>query len=197
MKRLLFLLILCCQCSPFATAFAQDEAHPFRLQSIQARFVQEKNMKILARPLVSTGSFIFEAPQSLRWQYHQPVASLLLMHKGKVRKFVGRDGTLVEEKGAQLDGMQMVLPHLSDWLNGQFSDTDMFKVASADEHRLLLKPQQQGMARVISAIDIVFSEKPGLIDAIILHEGSDSTTTITFSNRTLNEDIADEVFTSK
>ncbi len=197
MKRIVFLLVLCCLCSLFVEAFAGNDAQPFRLHSIQARFVQEKNMEILARPLVSTGSFIFKAPRSLRWQYHQPVPSLLLMHEGKVRKFVGRNGRLVEEKGAQLDGMQMVLAQLSDWLDGRFSDTEMFKVVSGDAHRLILEPQQQGMARLIASIEITFGENRALIDSITLREGPEATTTITFSDRILNEDIADEVFTSK
>jgi len=197
MRPAIFFLLVCCLCSPLAIARADSGDQPFRLHSIHARFVQKKEMKILARPLVSTGTFIFEAPQSLRWQYHQPVASLLLMHEGRIRKFVGRNGKLVEEKGAQLDGMQMVLAQLSDWLDGRFSDNEMFRVVSADEAHVVLEPHQPGLARLIPSIEIVFGKQRGLIDAIKLHEGPEAATTITFSDRILNEEIAETVFISK
>ena len=37
------------------------------IKSISAEFVQEKHLKILARPLVSSGVFYYQAPASLRW----------------------------------------------------------------------------------------------------------------------------------
>ena len=117
-----FVLVSSCQAADHET---------IRLQSIQADFIQEKHLKILARPLVSTGTFTFQTPQSLRWEYRTPVPSVLLMHGGKIKKFVERDGQMVEDKGLRLDSMQVVLGQISNWLDGRFSDNDMFSVSFA------------------------------------------------------------------
>ena len=68
---LLFLLLLALL--P-AEAMADKLQKPGRLRSVQAEFVQEKHLKILTRPLVSRGTFAFQAPQSLRWEYRSPFA---------------------------------------------------------------------------------------------------------------------------
>ena len=67
------------------------------IRSVAAPFTQKKQMKILARPLVSEGRFYFQGPDSLRWEYTAPVRSILLMHRGKVRRYVFSGGEWLEE----------------------------------------------------------------------------------------------------
>lgn len=174
---------------------ADDDA--LRLQSIQADFVQEKHLKILIRPLVSTGTLSFQAPQSLRWEYQTPVPSILLLHGGKVQKFIERDGRLVEDKGMGLDSMQVILGQISSWLDGRFTDNDMFSVSFTDDRTILLTPKQQALAGVISNIELQLADRKGLLDAVIIYEGPESYTRMTFSNRVLNEQIPATVFTVK
>ncbi|GAB6193522.1 LolA family protein [Desulfocastanea catecholica] len=169
----------------------------FRLQSIQADFVQEKHLKILVRPLVSTGTLSFQAPQSLRWEYQTPVPSILLLHGGRVQKFIARDGRLVEDKGMGLDSMQVVLGQISSWLDGRFTDSEMFRVSFVDDRTILLTPKQQALAGVISSIELQLADRKGLLDAVTIYEGPESYTRMTFSNRVLNKQIPAAVFTVK
>ncbi|MFT5699189.1 MAG: outer membrane lipoprotein-sorting protein [Desulforhopalus sp.] len=165
------------------------------LQSIQADFIQEKHLKILIRPLISNGTFTFQAPQSLRWEYRTPVPSVLLMHGGKIKKFVERDGQLVEDRGLRLDSMQVVLGQISNWLDGRFSDNDMFSVSFIDERSVLLTPKNQGLAGLISKIELKLADQKGLLDGVTIFEGPDSYTTMVFENRILNKEIPVSVFT--
>lgn len=173
------------------------EQNALRLQSIQADFIQEKHLKILVRPLVSTGSLTFQAPQSLRWEYHTPVRSILLLHGGRVRKFMRRDGQLVADKGMGLDSMQVILGQISSWLDGRFTDNEMFRVSFADDRTVLLTPKQQALAGLISKIELQLADRKGLLDAVTIYEGPDSYTRMTFSNRVLNKQIPASVFTVK
>ena len=68
------------------SAVQSSEQAPVLLQSIQADFTQEKHLKILSQPIISTGTFTFQRPQSLRWEYISPIRSILLMHGGEVKK---------------------------------------------------------------------------------------------------------------
>jgi outer membrane lipoprotein-sorting protein len=174
-----------------------SQQEPIRLQSIQADFIQEKHLKILVRPLVSTGTFTFQAPQSLRWEYRTPVPSILLMAGGKVKKFIERDGQLEEDKGMRLDSMQVMLSQISNWLDGRFSDNDMFSVSFSGERTVLLIPREQALAGLISKIELKLADRKGLLDGVTIFEGPDSYTKMTFKNAVLNKEIPVSVFTDK
>ena len=167
-----------------------------QIQSIQADFTQEKHLKILARPIVSTGTFTFQAPQSLRWEYRTPVPSILLMHKGKVKKFIRQDGKLVEDHGMGLDAMQVVLTEISNWLDGRFTDNAMFSVSFPDKRTVLLTPKDQALAGLINNIQLRLAQKKGLLDNVTIFEGPDSYTAMTFTNRALNQEIPATLFTT-
>lgn len=200
MKQL-FLLCLCLLLLPVAVSRAADAAAapqaPIQLRSVQADFTQEKHLKILARPILSTGTFTFQAPQSLRWEYRSPVPSILLMHDGKMKKLLERDGKLVEDQGMGLDSMQVVLAEITNWLDGRFTDNAMFTVSFPDKQTILLTPKEQGLAALISSIELKLGEQAGLLDAVTIFEGPGSSTRLTFSNRVLNQEIPASLFTGR
>ena len=204
MKLLLLLITLSFFVSmPVVQAGAEShgepvlQAKPVHLRSVQADFIQEKHLKILARPIISTGTFTFQAPQSLRWEYRTPIRSVLLMHGGKVKKFMERDGVLTEDKGMRLDAMQVVLAEISNWLDGRFTDNAMFTVSTPEKQTILLTPKEQGLAALISRIELKLADQAGLLDQVIIFEGPDSFTSLTFSNRTLNQEIPVTLFTQE
>ncbi|MFA6499044.1 MAG: outer membrane lipoprotein carrier protein LolA [Desulfurivibrionaceae bacterium] len=168
-----------------------------RLRSVQADFLQEKHLKILARPIISTGTFTFQSPQSLRWEYRKPIPSILLMHAGKVKKFVERDGQLAEDTRMQLDSMQVVLSEISNWVDGRFTDNKMFKVSFPKKQTVLLTPKEQGLAALISSIELKLANQNGLLDEVTIFEGPDSFTRLTFTNRVLNREIPAALFTER
>jgi outer membrane lipoprotein-sorting protein len=165
------------------------------LRSVQADFVQVKHLKILARPLVSTGTFAFQAPQSLRWEYLEPVRSVLIMHNGAVRKFVQRDGQLEEERGAQVGSLQIVLAEISNWLAGRFTDNAMFTVSFVNDRIIRFTPKEQQLAALITGIEIEIGGDNGLLDSVLIEEGPDSYTKMTFSNRSINQQLPATLFT--
>ncbi|MBU4262436.1 MAG: outer membrane lipoprotein carrier protein LolA [Proteobacteria bacterium] len=188
MKHLL-LIVLTLLVPIRALAGEPTQQIPVRLHSVQADFVQEKHLKILARPIISTGTFIFQAPQSLRWEYQSPIASVLLMHDGKLKKYMEHDGKFQEERGMGLDSMQVVLAEISNWLDGRFTDNEMFTVSFPDKQTILLTPKEQGFAALISRIRLKLADQQGLLDEVTIFEGPDSYTRLTFTNSILNREI--------
>ena len=179
------------------SAVQSSEQAPVLLQSIQADFTQEKHLKILSQPIISTGRFTFQRPQSLRWEYISPIRSILLMHGGEVKKIVERDGRLVEDQGMQFGSMQVVLTEISNWLDGRFTENNMFQVARSSAQTILLTPKNQDLAGVISRIELTLADQQGNLDSITIFEGPDSYTKMRFSNRVLNRDVPISVFTTK
>jgi outer membrane lipoprotein-sorting protein len=193
--RLFFLWLLLALLASVQTPAAEPAGMALaEVRSVQADFQQEKHLKILARPIISRGTFLFQAPQSLRWEYRSPIRSVLLMHGGKVRKFVERDGEFREDGGMGLDSMQVVLAQIADWLDGRFTDNDMFSVSYPDERTLLLTPKGQALAGLISNVQLELADQKGLLDRVTIFEGPDSYTAMTFTNRTLNQEIPAVLF---
>ncbi len=188
---LLLLLVL----GSVLSAAAQDVETPVvRVRSVQADFVQEKDMAILARPLISTGTFLFQAPGSLRWEYLTPIHTVLLLHDGKIRKFIKREGDFVEEPSMGLDAMQVVLQEISGWLDGEISDTPTFLAERREGKSIVLTPRKPMLAQIISSIELQLLGNSGLMKSVTIHEGQGSLTRMVFSNGQLNLPVAADRF---
>lgn len=196
MKSIFFLIPLCLLLAYGAPAAEKTGQEGFQLHSVRAEFRQEKHLEILAAPIISTGLFIFQAPQSLRWEYRTPIRSLLLMHEGRLKKYVEQDGRLREET-VGFDTMQVVLSEITNWLDGRFTDNRMFKVSFPDQKTVLLLPREKGIAALISSIELKLGDKKGLLDQVTIYEGPDSYTRLTFSNPVLNQEIPSSLFTER
>jgi outer membrane lipoprotein-sorting protein len=167
---------------------------PLRLESVQSEFIQEKQLPILVRPLVSTGTFVFQAPASLRWEYQTPIHSVLLMHEGRTRKFIKQNDRFVEEQGMGIDSMAIVLQEITGWLAGRITDTATFNVQVEEEGLIILTPKEAALARIISRIELRLVDQSGLMESVTLYEGPESLTRLIFSQAVLNEKIAPATF---
>jgi hypothetical protein len=162
--------------------------------SLSADFVQEKHMQILARPLVSSGVFYFQSPASLRWEYRAPVRNILLMHDNRTERYVDTGHGLTKETGAGLQAMQIVLEQISQWLGGRFDENPMFTAKLEPGPKIVLTPKEKSFSRMIHHIDLVLSERPGIIDSVFIYESEDSFTKLVFKNAVLNQPIDAALF---
>ncbi len=192
---LLILLSLPVHCR--AESWAAINRNVSRLKSVQAEFTQETHLKILARPLISKGIFIFQTPNSLRWEYKSPIRSIMLMHDGRIKKYIQQDGRMVEEHGAGLASMQIVLQEITHWLKGQFSADSTFKVKLEKDNRIIFTPRNKAIVRLINRIVLKLSNQPSLLDSVTIYEGPASFTRLTFSKAKINQTVKASLFTDK
>jgi outer membrane lipoprotein-sorting protein len=193
-KIIIFIIVLMFFLPINVSAEEKDGTETFRLHSVRSDFRQEKHLQILARPIISDGTFIFQAPGSLRWEYLSPVRSVLLMHEGKVKKFIEQGDRLQEDKTMGFGTMQVVLADIANWLDGRFADNDMFIVTFPDDRTVLLVPKDKGLAALISSIELKVAGQKGLLDAVTIFEGPQSSTRLIFSKRILNQEIPASLF---
>lgn len=165
-----------------------------QLQSLQAQFIQEKQTPLLNKPLRSSGIFAFQPPQSLRWEYRQPLASVLLLHNGATAKYLLRDGRYVPDAGANLGAMQVILPEITNWLGGRFTDNPLFTVDRSNDRTVILTPRDDGLAAIIASVELTLAATDGLLDAVTIHESADTSTRLTFSEIRLNQPLATAYF---
>ena len=167
-----------------------------RLRSVQAEFTQEKHLKILARPLISHGTLTFQAPGALRWEYLRPLHTVLLLHDGRIDKLIERDGRFEQDNGTGVDAMRIVLQDIGSWLDGRFSDNPLFAVSRTDAQMLVLRPKDPGLEPVISRNGLFLGSQEGVVERIIIVEGDEASTELTFSRVVLNQEIPAQRFTA-
>jgi hypothetical protein len=164
------------------------------VETVQADFTQEKHLPILKKPLISTGRFAYQSPGNLRWEYLQPVRSILLMHEGETRRFLESEGQLVPDRSAGLAAMSVVMDQITAWLQGRFDDNPMFAAELAEGGKILLIPSAEGMAKLIRRIELQLAKQPGAIDAVTIYEEEAAFTRLIFRNLRLNPELNGALF---
>ena len=192
----MFRFVLCCLfCLTMgAPAWGAESEQAVGFHSVQAEFIQEKHLPILARPLVSHGLFVFQAPGSLRWEYLAPLRSVLLMHNGGMTKLIERDGRLQPDPGVGIDAMRIILEEIGSWLDGRFSDNPLFILSRDDADTVILTPREAGLQAIISRIELRQGQEVGILESVTIVEGVDSFTRLTFNNEILDAKIPVQTF---
>ncbi|MDM8542398.1 outer membrane lipoprotein carrier protein LolA [Desulfococcaceae bacterium HSG9] len=191
----IILIISAYLCIGWADTWEGIRAGAAQIKSVQAEFIQEKHLKILARPLISNGSLYFESPGSLRWEYITPIHSILLIHNGASKRYIESDGHFKEDDAVRLQAMQVVMQEITLWLNGRFDANPDFQASLVQNRKIVLTPKQDALALIIKRITLQLSEKPGIIDEVMIFESEDSYTRLVFKNPVLNLPINETIFT--
>jgi outer membrane lipoprotein-sorting protein len=193
--------LLCCLlpvsaffCIGWADTWDEMKAAAGTVHSVQAEFAQEKHLPILAKPLLSKGRFYYQAPRSLRWEYHEPIRSILTMHGGRVKRYVADGSEWVQERGSGLEAMQFVVQEIAHWLSGRFDENPSFKARLEPGRRVVLTPRSEAFSGVIQQIVLNLGPEPGIMQSVVIRESPDAFTRLTFSHTRLNQPIEDAVF---
>ena len=165
-----------------------------QVTSIRADFTQEKHMPILQRPLVSKGVLYYQLPDSLRWEYTDPIKSLLLRHDGVTRRFVQGQDRMIEETGRQLEMMQFMLREIPLWLGGRFNENPFFNARLQAGRRIEMQPKEAAMARIIERVQVQLSATDGVIESVTVHEGQEVFTRFLFTNVQINQPLPASLF---
>ena len=165
-----------------------------QIESISADFVQEKQLPILARPLISSGTFHFRKPDALRWEYRRPVRNILVMHQGSMQRYRESENGLKAQTGGSLQAMQFVMAEITNWFKGRFETSQMFAARLESKRKIVLLPKEASFKKVIQKIELQLADRPGMIDTVTIFESADSFTRLIFKNAVLNKDIPENLF---
>ncbi|MBI4618938.1 MAG: outer membrane lipoprotein carrier protein LolA [Desulfobacterales bacterium] len=198
--KCVFLIMMILSC-PVMLGWADNwediQKESARIKSVSAHFSQEKHMQILTKPLVSKGRFYFQAPDSIRWEYTSPVKSVLLMHKGNIKRYTMDNKGIVEESGGTVEAMQIVLQEISLWSKGQFTGNKHFSatIKGTKGPQIILTPKEKGLSAMISRIVINLSaDRPGVMKSVKIVENEGNYTLFEFIDVQINENISETFF---
>ena len=200
MKRFLFLSVLgTTALLSVAAAPAQDWTslkEAFRnIRSVKAEFLQKRYLQILTKPLLSEGKLFFYTPDSVRWEYLNPLRSVMLQKGSTIQVYNFSEGKWKPEITQAVEARRMVVAEISQWFQGRFEESKAFKhiYSPGPPARVTMVPGE-GINKFIQRIEIVLSARPGVIDRVEIEEPGGSRTSIEFKNVEINSSIPSEVF---
>ncbi|MBN1664031.1 MAG: outer membrane lipoprotein carrier protein LolA [Deltaproteobacteria bacterium] len=180
-------------------SFADDDFSALRtaaqnVKSVSADFIQEKHLKILAKPIISKGRLYFKAPRSIRWEYLAPARTLTLMNKNGAYVYIRSEGKWILDR-AQSDARGIVMDEINNWFTGRFEENAAFSHAyqPGPPPSVILTPKEE-MKKFISQISLRLSRATGLVEQVDIREGHGNSTRIIFQNEKVNAKFPDSLF---
>lgn len=190
----IILFLLCGFLVGWADTWESLQRESGKVQSLQADFIQKKNLEILSEPLISKGKLFFEAPDSLRLEYTSPVRSITLVHENNYKSYTQGDDGLERDSNAQLSVMRHVIDEISLWFQGKFKESSNFEATLKPGKKIRLSPKNKAIKSAVDHIELHLSQKPGLLDKVIIYENKKSKTELIFKNVSLNHSFNDSLF---
>ena len=182
------------------TASAQDWASLkktfMNTRSVKAEFFQKRYLKILTKPLLSEGKLFFCIPDSLRWEYLNPLRTVMLQKENTIQIYNFSEGAWRPEMAQAVEARRMVLAEISQWFQGHFDESKYFShlYSPGPPARVILTPKE-GINKFIHRVEIALSARPGVIDRVeIEEEPGGSRTSIEFRNVEINSSLPPEIF---
>ncbi|HNY03828.1 MAG TPA: outer membrane lipoprotein carrier protein LolA [Bacteroidales bacterium] len=164
--------------------------------TLACNFVQEKEMGMIAEKITSRGKFLLKKDKKLRWEYTEPFIYIIVIDHDQIAV---KDENKVSRFSLQsnkvfLEVNRVILGSLQGTL---LEDERNFSAAFYESKggwmtRLSIRAPR--LKETLDWIDIWFNRNDFTVDRLEMHEAGGDVTRITFSDKKLNQPIADEKF---
>lgn len=164
--------------------------------TIEADYIQEKNMSVLSEKIISKGRFLFKKENKLRWEYTVPFHYLILLNNGTM---VIQD----EDKKSKVDiRNNKMFTEINSIIIGCvqgniFNDEKKFRSSffeNGSSYMVKLQPLDKTLKEYLSEIRIFFTKSDLSVSRLEMHEPSGDYTKIDFSGIKTNAIIPDAKF---
>jgi outer membrane lipoprotein-sorting protein len=162
-----------------------------KTNTLQASFRQEKELALLAKPEVSTGTFIYSRPNNVLWTYDAPKRVQMVIAGGVMTTYypeLGKaeriDVKRFEDRIFKYMGASGAIDELARYFDFTFTDSP-----KAPSYALDLKPKTKAVSKRVQRIKIWIDKKSYLTNKIEYVEGDGDITRYEFTNIKVNEAV--------
>lgn len=167
-------------------------------KTIKAEFKQEKYLNILANKIDSKGKIYFKKPNLLRWEYNQPFEYVIILNGKEI--IIKDQGNVNSFDIGSSQAFKQINELIINSVQGNVLDEERFNIEYLENNSVYLAkltPKEEQLKKFLKGIDIYFDRNDYSVERVKLIEPGDDYTLITFQNKRMNEDIADEKFSNK
>ena len=158
------------------------------VQRIEGRFLQHRQTPLLAKPLVSAGTFMLERPDRVRWVIENPEALVLEIEGDQIR--AGRPGQL---RTLPSVGAAAGLREMTDlFLGGSAAQIDQFRVVAGPvKDSFALTPRIAGAGSDLTRMVMVLGGPEGGLSEVMLETTAGDTSKIRFIDVVVRREVAE------
>ncbi len=171
------------------------------IQTLQARFIQERRVSIFVDTLVTTGVCLFEPPKRLRWELTAPYVSVLIHSPDGVSKFDEEEGQLRKMQLGGEEILTQVLGQIVEWMRGDFGrarEAYLIEVRHTGESNLLtLRPRSEKLREVLQTIELTVNPANYHVTQVMIRETAEDSVQIRFIQEKINEPLPEKAFDLK
>ena len=167
-----------------------------KTQTLQANFRQEKELALLAKPEVSTGTFIYSRPSNVLWTYDAPKRVQMVIAGGILTTYyqdLGRaeriDVKRFEDRIFKYMGASGAIDELARYFDFTFTDSKSKPVYVLD-----LTPKNRAVSKRVRRIKLWIDKTTYLTSKIEYTEGDGDITRYEFTNVRINEPVPQSRF---
>jgi len=159
--------------------------------TLQAEFRQEKELALLAKPEVSTGTFTYSRPNNVLWTYDAPkkvqmviAGGMLTTYYAELGKAERVDVKRFEDRIFKYMGASGAIDELARYFDFTFTDSK-----SKPVYVLNLTPKNRAVARRVRGIKLWIDKATYLTTKVEYVEGDGDITRYEFSRIRINEPV--------
>ena len=167
-----------------------------KTNTLQAEFRQEKELALLAKPEVSTGTFVYSKPNNVLWTYQAPKRVQMVIANGKMttyfpdlRKAETIDIKKFEDRIFKYMGATGAIDELARYFDFTFTDSK-----SKSTFVLDLTPKNRAVSKRVQRIKLWIDKTTYLTSKIEYVEGDGDITRYEFTNVRINEPVPNSRF---
>jgi len=158
-----------------------------RMESVFARFAQERHLSLFEEPLRSQGYLCFQKPGRLRWEITQPYQSILVSDGKGVAQYERIGDQWKKLELGLADAVQTVVAQIGAVMEGRYTgkqrDYTVTATNTADGPVITLTPQHPAMRKMMQAIEIHLAPDCRGTRQVVLREVGGDFTDIRFSEQ--------------
>lgn len=163
--------------------------------SIHSEFSQEKKLKVMRQPILSSGYILFKKPQNLKWAYTIPFDySIVLTGSEIIIDDAGNVNAIaVSENQLFSDLSDMIIQSVE----GSILDDPRFAkdyLENSEFNIVTLTPNEEDMQAYLQSMTLYFDKADFTVRQIIMSESEGNFTKLNFTNVKLNENISIDEF---
>jgi outer membrane lipoprotein-sorting protein len=166
-----------------------------KVESIQGDFKQVKTLSALTEEISSTGKIWFKRSSKVRMDYTSPFVYKLIINNDKMLINDGSKENRINVKSNKL--FKQINQITVDCMQGTILESPDFKsnvFESESTYLLELTPQSKSLKEFFTSIILIVDKKDSSAKSIELNEPTGDKTVLTFSNKIINGQVGDEVF---
>ncbi|HEU4887691.1 MAG TPA: outer membrane lipoprotein carrier protein LolA, partial [Thermoanaerobaculia bacterium] len=164
--------------------------------TLRADFRQEKELALMARPEVSTGTFLYSRPSNVRWTYDTPKRVQMVIAGGFLTTYypeLGKaeriDVKRFEDRIFKYMGATGAIDELARYFDFTFTDSKSKPVFVLD-----LTPKNRAVSKRVQRIKLWIDKSTYLTSKIEYVEGDGDITRYEFTNLRINENVPSSQF---